>query len=164
MTYDDSLTKIHITQPLTSKTIVELMEDYPNLEKITCSKSLYDRISKKYISALKELEIIVEISYEWGRKPIYGDEIGNKVIELVNNGVSPEKIANTLNISLKTVYYLNNKFSNHDIKLKRGRKIKYDSVIRNKIKNLHDKGVKPKEIAQLENIPLRSVYYIINSF
>ena len=163
MTPDYSLTEIHITKPLTSKTIVELMEEYPNLEKITCSKSLYNRISKKYLDALEELEIQVEIDYNWGRKPKYSEELGNKVIGLINSGKDPLEIAEALEISLKTVYYLKDKFSKNKLELKRGRKEKYSSSLRNKIKNSYENGISAKEISIKENIPLRSVYHIIKS-
>ena len=53
---DEETTKIHITQVLTLSKVMELIDEYPNLEEITCSPSVYNRISKKYIEAFTDEE------------------------------------------------------------------------------------------------------------
>ena len=44
------------------------MENYPNLEVITCSPSVYKRTSNTYIEALSQLDIEVRKKYNWGAK------------------------------------------------------------------------------------------------
>ena len=55
---EENVTKIHITEALSSFRIINLLENYPNLEKITCPPSVYNRTSDNYIDALKQLEIL----------------------------------------------------------------------------------------------------------
>ncbi len=163
MTQDDlNVETVHISNPLSSKVIIELMNKYPNLKKITCPPSLYNRISKKYLEALDELDIDVEVAYNWGTSK-YSDKQQDEVIALIKNGYSPSKIAKNLNIPVKTVYYLKNKDENKKITLKRGKKKKYSPAIRKKIKKLAKNGISPMKISKQENIPLRTVYYIINN-
>ena len=52
---DEDVTSVHITKGLTSSTILDLIEEYPNLEEITCCPSIFNRISKNYIDALNKL-------------------------------------------------------------------------------------------------------------
>ena len=59
---------IHITKALSYSMIGELFDEYPNLEEITCSPSVYNRTSRKYIEALSEMGINVKKKYEWGAK------------------------------------------------------------------------------------------------
>ena len=72
------MTSIHITEVLSSLKIIDLLEKYPNLEKITCSPSVYNRTSNRYIEALNQLDIDVVKEYHWGasKKPCdYEDEL-----------------------------------------------------------------------------------------
>ncbi len=151
---DEDVTTIHITKTLSSAVIVNLMENYPNLEVITCSPSVYKRTSNKYIDALSQLDIEVKRKYNWGAKSqTNGMEF--EVLELSNKGLKPKEISKKLDLKLSRVYYLLKKskaqFDN--------RKRKYDH---NEIKKLRNEGLSPKEISQKLNIPLRSVYYILN--
>ena len=148
-------TTVHVTKILSSSYIVELIEKYPNLKQITCSPSIYDRTSKKYIDALSKLDIDVVKKYQWGSKSkTNGAEF--KVLKLFNKGFKPKEIAQKLDITLNRVYYLlnktNTKFDN------RQRKYNHNSV-----KNLYKEGLSVKEISEKLNIPIRSVYYILNS-
>ena len=59
---DEDVTSIHITEVLSSLKIMDLLEEYPNLEKITCSPSVYNRTSNKYIEALNQLDIDVVLN------------------------------------------------------------------------------------------------------
>ena len=65
---DENITKVHITEALTSVKIVELIDKYPNLEEITCAPSVYERTSNNYIQALEQLDIKVTKKYNWGAK------------------------------------------------------------------------------------------------
>jgi hypothetical protein len=160
---DKQIKEIHIKKLLTSKKIVKLIDTYPNLEKITCPTSTYNRVSKKYIEALKKLGISIEIGYKKSSKK-YSEEKALKVIELIQKNKTPSEIANILNLPLKTVYYLKNKSSNSSLKLKTGRKKKYSEQQIKNIKNLAEKSIPVKEISKIENIPIRTVYYILKNY
>lgn len=151
---DEDVTTIHITKALSSAIIVDLMENYPNLEVITCSPSVYKRTSNTYIEALSQLDIEVRKKYNWGAKS-QTDGIEFKVLELSNKGLKPKEIAHELDLKLSRVYYLLKKskaqFDN--------RKRKYNH---SEIKNLKDEGLSAKEISEKLDIPLRTVYYILN--
>lgn len=151
---DEDVTTIHITKALSSSMIVELIEEYPNLSRITCSPSVYNRTSKTYINALEQLDIEVEKKYNWGAKS-QTEGIEFEVLKLSNEGLKPKEIAEKLNMTLNRVYYLlrksKAKFDN--------RKRKYNHT---EIKNLKDEGLSAKEISEKLDIPLRSVYYILN--
>lgn len=151
---DEDINTIHITKALSSSMIVELIEQYPNLEEITCSPSVYNRTSKTYIDALSQLDIEVNKKYNWGAKS-KSNGLEFYVLKLLNQGLKPKEISNKLDISLNRVYYLlkksNAKFDN------RKRKYDYDEI-----KNLKKNGLKPKEISDKLDIPIRTVYYILN--
>lgn len=151
---DDEVNTIHVTKPLTSAVIVDLLEKYPNLVEITCAPSVYKRTSKTYIDALEHLDIHVKKRYNWGAKSqSQGAEF--KVLKLLNKGLKPKEIAKKLDISLNRVYYLLNKTNT-----------KFDTRHRkhnhHEIKRLKSEGLSAKEIADKLDIPLRSVYYILN--
>lgn len=157
---NEDITEVHINQSLSSSKILELMDKYPSLHTITCSKSIYNRISKTYIDALSSLDIEVQIkNHKRGRKSKY-DLLGSNVVKLAKSGLSAKEISKQLGISLSKVYYLiksydeNFKFNN--------RKRKYDNDKKELIHKMMDGGKKPKDISDELKIPLRSVYYILN--
>lgn len=151
---DDDVTTIHITKALSSSMIVELIEEYPNLEEITCSPSVYERTSKTYIDALSQLDIDVVKKYNWGAKSkTNGAEF--EVLKLSDDGLSAKEIAEKLDLKLNRVYYLLRKSkANFD---NRKRKNNHSEV-----KNLKNEGLSAREISQKLDMPLRSVYYILN--
>lgn len=159
---ENSTEEIHISTTLSSKKIMELIDEYPNLKIITCPKSIYNRISKKYLEVLKKLGITVKIKYNWGKPLTYGEKDRINVVNLIKEGVSPQNIAKKLDIPVKSVYYLKNKNKDDQIKLKRGKRKKYSYETRKKVKKLANDGVPIKKISKNENIPLRTVYDIIN--
>ncbi|MBQ7927844.1 MAG: hypothetical protein IJ287_03770 [Methanobrevibacter sp.] len=151
---DEDVTTIHITKALSSSMIVELIEEYPNLAKITCSPSVYNRTSKTYIGALEQLDIEVSKKYNWGAKS-QTEGIEFEVLKLSNDGLKPKEIAEKMGMTLNRVYYLLRKSkANFD-----NRKRKYNHT---EIKNLKDEGLTAKEISSKLDMPLRSVYYILN--
>ena len=151
---DENVTTIHITKALSSSMIVELIDEYPNLEEITCSPSVYKRTSKNYIEALKQLDIEVKKKYNWGAKS-KSNGIEFYVRKLSDDGLTAKQISNKLDISLNRVYYLLKKSNaNFD-----NRKRKYNH---SEIKRLKKEGLSAKEISEKLDIPLRSVYYILN--
>lgn len=156
---DEETISIHIKEVLSSLKIMELMDKYPNLQTITCSKSVYDRISKTYIEALKSLDIEVKIEYNWGRKS-KNDLLKSKVVKLAKSGLSAKSISRQLEIPLSKVYYL---VKSHDENFKfNDYRKKHDDDKRNLVRKLRDDGKKPTEISEELDIPVRSVYYILN--
>ncbi|OWT33345.1 hypothetical protein BGI41_02870 [Methanobrevibacter sp. 87.7] len=151
--------KVHITEALTSKKIIEITEAYPSLEIITCSKSIYNRIPKKYLSALEQLDITVKVEYNQGAKPKYSKELIEKVIKLKENGLTPKEIADIVELSTKKTYYILEKYS--DIKLNNYKR-KYTKEEKENIKQLKKEGLKPNKISEITNIPIRTIYYILN--
>ena len=160
---DENLTEeVHISTTLSSKKILELIDEYPNLKIITCPKSIFNRISKKYLEVLNKLGITVKIKYNWGKPVKYKETDWKNVITLIKQGMSPQDIAEKLNMPIQTIYYLKNKDKNELIRLKRGKRKKYNNKIREKVKKLANDGVPKKKISENENIPLRTVYDIVN--
>ena len=151
-----SLEKVHINQPLTSRKIMEVLEKYPDLKKITCPVSLYKRTSPKYLDALKELGIEVEpVAYK-GRPHKYDEKEIFEIKSLLKDGKTPKEISEKMKIPLKSVYYLNK-----DLKLKKGRKSKYAKGKHIKVREMAKKGLPRKQISEKLHIPLRTVYYIL---
>ncbi len=160
MVEENNIWKVHITESLSSKKIIELIDEYPSLKLITCSKSLYDRIPPKYLDALEQLNIEVKIEYNPGVKPKFSKELIDNVIELKKDGLTPKEISDNLDIKTKQVYYILEKYSN--IKLK-GHKRKYSDNLKDEIRQLKEKGLKVREISERTNVPVRSIYYILNN-
>lgn len=148
--------EIRVNEQLSASKIMEILEKYPELERIKCPQSIYRRISPKYVDALERLGIEIEILDQLGRPLKYGKELRNNVQNMLDQGLSPSDIAQRLNIPRKTVYYLKNKH------LKRGRKRKYDNITENKVKKLFKQGFSAQEISEKLGIPLRTVYYLRN--
>lgn len=146
--------KVHVNQHLTSRKIIEILEKNPDLEKITCPPSIYNRIPSKYLEALKKLNIKVEPLHGRARK--YTEKDVKLIRKLLSEGKTPKEIAGITKIPLKSIYYLKG-----DMKLKRGPKPKYDKSTRIKVQKMASNGMSPKKIAEKFNIPLRTVYYII---
>lgn len=151
---DDNITTVHISEVPSSSVIVELMDKYPNLEEITCPPSVYKRISKTYIDALKQLDIDVKTKYNWGAES-KSNGIEFYVQKLSDEGLTAKQISQKLDISLNRVYYLLRK-SGTDFD---NRKRKYDHA---EIKQLKRDGFTAKEISERLDMPLRTVYYILN--
>lgn len=153
---DEDVTTIHITKALSSSVIMDLIDEYPNLSEITCSPSLYNRTSKNYIDALKQLDIDVNKKYNWGAKS-QTNGMDKVVLDLAKKGLKAREISEKLDIKLNRVYYLLRK-NNDNVKFDNYyRKYDYD-----KIKSLKKEGLKPREISEKLDIPLRTVYYILN--
>ena len=157
--YDINAVEVHISTQLTSRKLIELMDTYHSLKRITCPQSIYDRISPTYIKALDEVGISVEVKYNWGKKKYSKNQI-NQVIDLFNEGKRSKDIANILEMPVSNVNYIKSKYFDK-IKIKHYNR-KYDEEVRLKVRSMRDSGLKPKEISKELNIPIRSVYYILN--
>lgn len=147
--------EIYFNKPLSFSIIMELLEQYPDLKKITCPPSLFARISPKYLEALEELDVAVVPVEKKGRPKKYSDEEVENVQRLIKSGHDPNEIAEKLQLPIKTVYYLK------DSPLKPGRKVKYNPQKVKKVKNLYENGVPAKEISSSLEIPLRTVYSLL---
>jgi len=146
---------VYVNEQLSSRKIMEILDSNPDLEKITCPISIYTRISKKYMDALRELNIEVESVQRRGRPRKYSSNEATKIQSLLDKGESPKAISQKLNLPIKTVYYLKNS------SLKRGRKVKYTSEKAKEVKKLYNKGIPAKRISKNLKIPLRTIYLLI---
>lgn len=147
--------ELHVNEQLSSRKIMEVLDSNPDLVKITCPVSIYNRISKKYMKALKELGVEIEPVHRRGRPKKYNSNDATKIQKMLDNGESPKDISKKLNLPVKTVYYLKN------TSLKRGRKIKYSTEKTIEVKRLYSKGISAKKISENLKIPLRTVYLLI---
>jgi len=147
--------EIYVNKPLSLGRIMEILDKHPNLKKISCPPSLYSRISPKYLQALDELNVKVEPVQKKGRPKKYHGKESYQVEFLLKSGHTPQEIAEKLQLTLKTVYYLK------DSPLKPGRKVKYDQQQVQKIKDLYKDGFSAKEIANSLKIPIRTVYFLL---
>ena len=157
--YDINAVEIHISSQLTSQKLIQLMDTYHSLKRITCPKSIYNRISPTYIKALEEVGVSVEMKYNWGKKKYSKTQI-NQVVGLFNEGKRSPEIADILDMPVSNVNYIKSKYSDR-ITVKHYRR-KYDDECRLKVKSLKEEGLKPKEISKELDIPVRSIYYILN--
>ena len=157
--YDINAVEVHISTQLTSQKIIQLMDTYPSLKRITCPQSIYDRISPDYIKALDNLGVSIEIKYNWGKKKYSMTQI-NQVVDLFNEGKRSDEIANELDMPIANVNYIKSKYFDK-INVKHYKR-KYDDECRQKVKSMRESGMKPKEISNELNIPVRSIYYILN--
>lgn len=156
---DINAVEVHISTQLTSQKIIQLMDTYPSLKRITCPQSIYNRISPDYIKALDNLGVSIEIKYNWGKKKYSMTQI-NQVVDLFNEGKRSDEIASELDMPIANVNYIKSKYFDK-INVKHYKR-KYDDECRQKVKSMRESGLKPKEISKELNIPVRSVYYILN--
>lgn len=147
--------KVHVNKPLSSRLIIELLDDNPDLEEIDCPRSLYERTAKTYIDALNELDIKINIVEHRGRPKVYDENLKKQIDEMIEQGLSPKSISKRLGIKQKSVYYLKSK------KLKQGPESKYSKEICEKIVNMRYNNTSVKDISEKLNIPKRTVYYIL---
>ena len=157
--YDINAVEVHISTQLTSQKLIELLDTYHSLKRITCPQSIYNRISPDYIKALEKLGISVEVKYNWGKRKYSKNQI-NQVVDLFNEGKRSNEIASILDMPISNINYIKSKYSDR-INVKHYKR-KYDDECRLKVKTMKEEGFKPKEISKKFNIPVRSVYYILN--
>ena len=108
--YDINAVEVHISTQLTSQKIIQLMDTYPSLKRITCPQSIYNRISPDYIKALDNLGVSIEIKYNWGKKKYSMTQI-NQVVDLFNEGKRSDEIASELDMPIANVNYIKSKES-----------------------------------------------------
>lgn len=150
--------KVHVTKPLSSKLIIEILDENPDLEEINCPLSLYERTSEIYLDALAELGVSINIIESRGRPKKYDDDLKNEINDMLNSGLSVKTIASRLNINNKTVYYLKKN------KLKQGPKSKYSEKTKKEILTMRNNGTPVKKISEQLEIPVRTIYYILKNY
>lgn len=159
--------KVHISEKLTSKKILEILNENEDLKEITCPKSLFDNISPKYIEALSELNIVIKEEYNYKKESKYSINTQNEIMELIKKGNSVKEISDQKKIPEKTVYWIisknnskNKKKNNNNgslVKLKKPpTKYSFDEL--NKIIEMYQNGFSPKEISEKLDITIRTVY------
>lgn len=127
--YDINAVEVHISTQLTSQKIIQLMDTYPSLKRITCPQSIYNRISPDYIKALDNLGVSIEIKYNWGKKKYSMTQI-NQVVDLFNEGKRSDEIASELDMPIANVNYIKSKYFDK-INVKHYKR-KYDDECRQK--------------------------------
>ena len=145
--------KIHVNKTLTSRLIIEILDNNPDLEEIECPQSLYERTSETYLDALGELGIKISVIEQRGRPKKYDENLKSQINSMIDEGLNPKAIAKRLHIDVKTVYYLKNK------KLKQGLKSKYSDETKREIFELRENDVSVKTISSLLDIPVPSIIF-----
>ena len=90
-------TKIHVNKPLSSRLIIELLDENPDLQEIDCPLSLYEKTSEVYLDALEELGIQINIIRRRGSPKKYDDDLKDSIDEMISFGLNPKIIAYRLN-------------------------------------------------------------------
>ncbi|WP_297508771.1 DUF1699 family protein [Thermococcus sp.] len=104
---DERVREVYVNLRPTKEVVVKILENAPNVEKISCPPSLYPKVSKKVIGALKQLGVqLVPEKKPRGRPKKYDEETLRLVRELASKGVPAREISSRLGIPLRTVYYL----------------------------------------------------------
>jgi len=106
------VTEVYINLRPTREILVYILENAPNVRRISCPPSLYPKVSKKILTALSQMGIeLVPEGYPRGRPRKYDEETVRTVLSLVRRGVSPKEISSRMGIPLRTVYYMLERFS-----------------------------------------------------
>lgn len=105
----DETTDVYVNLRPTKEIIVRILENAPNIKVIGCPPSLYPKVSKKVISALKQLGVeVVPVSHPRGRPRKYDGDVVRQIRQKLRSGKSLREISKELNIPLRTLYYMLN--------------------------------------------------------
>ena len=114
------VTEVYVSLRPTKEIVVKILELAPNVKKISCPPSVYPKVSRRVVSALREIGVeLVAEGYPRGRPKKYDAETVHSVIEMARRGVSLRKISERTGIPLRTVYYMVERFNSE----KRGRAV-----------------------------------------
>ncbi|RLF61226.1 MAG: DUF1699 domain-containing protein [Thermoplasmata archaeon] len=98
--------KVHFSIRPTINILASILTAAPNVEKITCPPSLYERTPQKIKDALEKIGVKFEaLLLTPGRPRSHPNWKIQKVYELGKKGYSAKEISEQLNIPLTTVYY-----------------------------------------------------------
>lgn len=107
---DEDVTEVYVSLRPTKEVVVKILENAPNVKRISCPPSLYPKVSKRVIYALGQLGIeLVPEKRPRGRPKKYDEKTVKLVRELAERGVPMKEISSRLGIPLRTVYYMANK-------------------------------------------------------
>lgn len=103
---DENTKKVHFSIRPTINILASILTAAPNVEKITCPPSLYERTPKKIRTALDKIGISFEaLLLTPGRPRSHPNWKISKVYDLEEKGYSAKEISDELKIPLTTVYY-----------------------------------------------------------
>jgi hypothetical protein len=106
---DERVTEVYVNLRPTKEVVVKILENSPNVRRITCPPSLYPKVSRKVISALAQIGVeLLPESFPRGRPRKYDERTMRQVVEMARRGVPMKEISERLGIPLRTVYYLAN--------------------------------------------------------
>ena len=106
---DEDVTEVYVNLRPTKEVVVKILENAPNVRRISCPPSLYPKVSKRVIYALGQLGIeLVPEERPRGRPRKYDEKTVKLVRELAKKGVPMREISERLGIPLRTVYYMVN--------------------------------------------------------
>ncbi len=106
---NEDVTEVYVSLRPTKEVVVKILENAPNVERISCPPSLYPKVSKRVIGALRQLGVeLVPERRPRGRPRKYDERTVKLVRELAEKGVPMKEISERLGIPLRTVYYLVN--------------------------------------------------------
>ncbi|ALM74670.1 DUF1699 family protein [Thermococcus barophilus] len=106
---NENVREVYINLRPTKEILVRILENAPNVKLIGCPPSLYPKVSKRAIRALRQMGIeVVPIKKSRGRPRKYDEAVLLRIRELMTQGKSPKEISRELGIPLRTVYYMLN--------------------------------------------------------
>lgn len=109
----EDVTEVYVSLRPTKEVVVKILENAPNVKRISCPPSLYPKVSKRVIYALGQLGIeLVPEKRPRGRPRKYDEKTVKLVRELAKKGVPMREISERLGIPLRTVYYMASKLVN----------------------------------------------------
>lgn len=100
------VTEVYINMRPTKEIVVTILDNAPNVRRISCPPSLYPKVSKKIVRTLKAMNI--ELKPEKtrrGRPKKYDERTMREIINLLERGKKPREISTQMNMPLRTVYY-----------------------------------------------------------
>jgi hypothetical protein len=104
---DEDVAEVYVNLRPTKEVVVKILENAPNVRRISCPPSLYPKVSKRVIYALSQLGIeLVPEERPRGRPRKYDEKTVKLVRELAEKGVPMREISSRLGIPLRTVYYM----------------------------------------------------------
>ncbi|WP_297469754.1 DUF1699 family protein [Thermococcus sp.] len=108
-TLDENVTEVYVSLRPTKEVVVKILENAPNVRRISCPPSLYPKVSKRVIYALNQLGIeLIPEKRPRGRPRKYDEKTVKLVREMAEKGVPMKEISERLGIPLRTVYYMVN--------------------------------------------------------
>ncbi len=104
---DKDVTEVYINMRPTKEVVVTILDNAPNVRRISCPYSLYPKVSKRILRALREMGIeLAPEKTRRGRPRKYGEQTLRLVRNLVKRGENPREVSVRTGIPLRTVYYI----------------------------------------------------------